>query len=116
MVTPLIENFSGRPAPVFVEFHYLFLGSSSERTSSGAIASVHATSHTAEYRNCALIRDQVLKLNWSADCEAHFADGLRRLREGARALIDFQQHPSIVDCRDFFRTNARRGTLGGPTS
>ena len=51
-----------------------------------------------------------------ADCETYFADGLRRLREGARALIDFQQHPSIVDCRDFFRTNARCGTLGGPTS
>ena len=41
----------------------------------------------------------------SADCETYFADGLRRFREEARALIDFQQHPSIVDCRDFFRAN-----------
>ena len=41
----------------------------------------------------------------SADCETHFVDGLRRFREEAKALIDFQQHPSIVDCRDFFRAN-----------
>ena len=41
----------------------------------------------------------------SGECEAHFADGLRRFREEARALIDFQQHPSIVDCREFFRLN-----------
>ena len=41
----------------------------------------------------------------SADCEPHFADGLRRFREEAKALIEFQQHPSIVDCREFFRTN-----------
>ena len=41
----------------------------------------------------------------SADCETYFADGLRRFRDEARALIDFQQHPSIVDCRDFFRAN-----------
>ena len=41
----------------------------------------------------------------SADYEIHFADGSRRFREEAKALIDFQQHPSIVDCRDFFRAN-----------
>ena len=41
----------------------------------------------------------------SADTETHFADGLRRFREEARALIEFQQNPSIVDCREFFRTN-----------
>ena len=41
----------------------------------------------------------------SADSETHFADGLRRFREEARALIEFQQNPSIVDCREFFRTN-----------
>ena len=41
----------------------------------------------------------------SAECETHFADGLRRFREEAKALIEFQQHPSIVDCREFFRTN-----------
>ena len=41
----------------------------------------------------------------SSDCEIHFADGLRRFREEARALIDFQQHPSTVACSDFFRAN-----------
>ena len=41
----------------------------------------------------------------SAESEAHFADGLRRFREEARALIEFQQHPSIVDCREFFRAS-----------
>ena len=41
----------------------------------------------------------------SAECEAHFADGLRRFREEAKALIEFQQHLSIVDCREFFRAN-----------
>ena len=41
----------------------------------------------------------------SAECEAQFADGLRRFREEARALIGFQQNPSIVDCREFFRAN-----------
>ena len=41
----------------------------------------------------------------SADCETHFAEGLRRFRDEAKALIEFQQHPNIVDCRDFFRAN-----------
>ena len=41
----------------------------------------------------------------SAECDSHFADGLRRFREEAKALIEFQQHPSIVDCREFFRAN-----------
>ena len=41
----------------------------------------------------------------SADSETQFADGLRRFREEARALIGFQQNPSIVDCRAFFRAN-----------
>ena len=41
----------------------------------------------------------------SAECETHFADGMRRFREEAKALIEFQQHPSIVDCREFFRAN-----------
>ncbi len=39
----------------------------------------------------------------SADCETYFADGLRRFREEAKALIDFQRHPSTVACSDFFR-------------
>ena len=41
----------------------------------------------------------------SAECESHLADGLRRIREEAKARIEFQQHPSIVDCREFFRAN-----------
>ena len=41
----------------------------------------------------------------SAECETQFADGLRRFREEGKALIEFQQHPSIVDCREFFRAN-----------
>ena len=34
-----------------------------------------------------------------------FEDGLRRFRDEAQALIDFDSHPSIVSCRDFFRSN-----------
>ena len=41
----------------------------------------------------------------SAACRDGYEDGLRRFREEARALIEFQAHPSIVSCRDFFRAN-----------
>ena len=41
----------------------------------------------------------------SADCETYFADGLRRFRKEAQALIDFQRHPSTVACSEFFRAN-----------
>lgn len=41
----------------------------------------------------------------SADREAAFDDGLRRFLEEAKALIAFQDHPSVVACRDFFRGN-----------
>ena len=41
----------------------------------------------------------------SADRETYFADGLRRFREEANALIDFQRHPSTVACSEFFRAN-----------
>ena len=34
-----------------------------------------------------------------------FGTGLRRFRDEAQALIDFDSHPSIVSCRDFFRAN-----------
>ena len=34
-----------------------------------------------------------------------FDDGLRRFRDEAQALIDFDSHPSIVSCREFFRAN-----------
>ena len=51
------------------------------------------------------VRDGTTVRAKSAECEIHFADGLRRFREEAKALIEFQQHPSIVDCREFFRAN-----------
>ena len=41
----------------------------------------------------------------SANFETYFADGLRRFREEAQALIDFQRHPSTVACSEFFRAN-----------
>ena len=41
----------------------------------------------------------------SAACRGGYEDGLRRFRDEARALIEFQAHPSIVSCRDFFRAN-----------
>ena len=41
----------------------------------------------------------------NAECETHFAAGLRRFGEEAKALIELQQHPSIVDCREFFPAN-----------
>ena len=34
-----------------------------------------------------------------------FAEGLRRFRDEAQALIDFDSHPSIVSCREFFRAH-----------
>ena len=34
-----------------------------------------------------------------------FEEGLRRFRDEAQALIDFDSHPSIVSCREFFRAH-----------
>ena len=34
-----------------------------------------------------------------------FENGLRRFRDEAQALIDFESHPSIVSCREFFRAH-----------
>ena len=34
-----------------------------------------------------------------------YQDGLRRFRDEARALMQFQNHQGIVSCRDFFRAN-----------
>ena len=34
-----------------------------------------------------------------------YEDGLRRFRDEARALMQFQDHPGVVSCRDFFRAN-----------
>ena len=36
---------------------------------------------------------------------ATFEDGLRRFRDEARALMQFQDHPGIVSCRAFFRAS-----------
>ena len=41
----------------------------------------------------------------TAECETHFADGLRLFREEAKGRIEFQQHPSIVDCHALFRAS-----------
>ena len=41
----------------------------------------------------------------SEACRAGYQDGLQRFHDEARALIEFQSHPSIVSCRDFFRVN-----------
>lgn len=40
-------------------------------------------------------------------CEAPFEDGLQRFREEARLLVEFEEHPNVVSCRDFF---SGRGT------
>ena len=34
-----------------------------------------------------------------------FEQGLRRFRDEAQALIDFDSHPSVLSCRDFFRAH-----------
>lgn len=41
----------------------------------------------------------------NADCEENYADGLRRFRDEAQALISLNGHPNVVACRDFFRSN-----------
>ena len=41
----------------------------------------------------------------SPESQAPYEDGLRRFLEEARSLTQFQQHPNIVTCRDFFRRN-----------
>ena len=51
------------------------------------------------------VRDGTTIRAQGAESEPHFADGLRRFREEAKALIEFHQHPSIVGCREFFRAN-----------
>lgn len=41
-----------------------------------------------------------------SDTDSHiYQDGLRRFRDEARALMQFQDHQGIVSCRDFFRAN-----------
>ena len=41
----------------------------------------------------------------SGTVRKEFEDGLLRFRDEAQALIDFDSHPSIVSCRDFFRAH-----------
>lgn len=36
-----------------------------------------------------------------------FVDGLRRFWKEAQALIDFDNHPNIVSCQDFFQVQGR---------
>ena len=39
----------------------------------------------------------------SAEDLRTYEDGLRRFRDEARALMQFQDHPGVVSCRDYFR-------------
>ena len=48
--------------------------------------------------------DEDVRVRNEVDGELYL-DGLRRFREEARALIEFDKHPSIVSCRDFFWLN-----------
>ena len=41
----------------------------------------------------------------SGTARKDFEEGLRRFRDEAQALIDFDSHPSIVSCREFFRAH-----------
>ena len=51
------------------------------------------------------VRDGVtVRARSDADSEG-YEEGLKRFREEARALIQFHDHPSIVSCREYFRTN-----------
>ena len=51
------------------------------------------------------VRDgAAVRVRGTASREA-YEDGLLRFRDEARALIEFQAHPSIVSCREFFRAN-----------
>lgn len=47
--------------------------------------------------------------NWvrvrSASDQSVFEDGLRRFSEEACRLVEFETHPSVVSCLDFFRAN-----------
>lgn len=51
------------------------------------------------------VRDGVtVRARSDADSEG-YEEGLKRFREEARALIQFQDHPNVVSCREYFRTN-----------
>ena len=41
----------------------------------------------------------------NAGCEMHFGDGLSRFLDEAKRLVEFEDCPNIVCCRDFFREN-----------
>ena len=45
-----------------------------------------------------------VRVRSAADRHA-YRDGLRRFRDEARALMQFQDHPGVVSCRDLFREN-----------
>ncbi len=49
------------------------------------------------------VRDGTTVQPRSGTEQRDFDEGLRRFRDEAQALIDFDSHPSIVSCRDFFR-------------
>ena len=41
----------------------------------------------------------------SSERSGEYEDCLERFREEAKALVNFQSHPSVVSCREFFRCN-----------
>ena len=51
------------------------------------------------------VRDGVAVRVRGTESREAYEDGLLRFRDEARALIEFQAHPSIVSCREFFRAN-----------
>ena len=51
------------------------------------------------------VREGTTVQPWSGTECKDFEEGLRRFRDEAQALIDFDSHPSIVSCREFFRAH-----------
>ena len=65
-----------------------------------------ATVAIKEYLPMELAAREGLNVRVRSDRYSHtYEDGLRRFRDEARALTQFQDHPGIVSCRDFFRAN-----------
>ena len=52
-----------------------------------------------------VVREGVQVRVRSAAHSRPYQDGLRRFRDEARALMQFQDHPGVVSCRDFFRAH-----------
>ena len=67
---------------------------------------LNATVAIKEYLPVELaVREGVIVRVRSAKDSRTYEDGLRRFRDEARVLMQFQGHPGVVSCRDFFRAN-----------